>query len=286
MEKNSIIPGTLYLVATPIGNMSDISERALKVLNEVTFIAAEDTRNTGLLLSRLGISKPLISYHEYNKAEKGRYLLARLQSNESCALVTDAGTPAISDPGADIVKLCIDNNINVTGIPGPCAAINSIILSGLDTKRFVFEGFLPLQNKERKERLEEIKKEYRTVIIYEAPHKLIKTLEDFRSVMEQDRKIVLCREMTKINEEIIRTTVSGTEQLYKDVSPKGEYVIILEGCKKERIIITDPEEEVEKLISSGMKKMDAIKQVAKMMGVPKNEIYLKINKESDEKDKC
>ena len=280
-DKNQIIGGTLYLVATPIGNLSDISERALKVLSEVDFVAAEDTRNSGKLLSYFGISKPMVSYFEHNKRERGLIILERLKAGESCALVTDAGTPAISDPGEDLVVLCSENGVPVTSIPGCSAVVNALALSALPTGRFCFEGFLSTNKNERYERLNEIKNDTRTTIFYEAPHKLIKTLEDLISVFG-DRKITLCRELTKLNEEILRTTISGALRHYEEISPRGEYVLVVEGCTTpagENAFWSDMsiDDHVEYYISRGIKKMDAIKAVAKDRGVSKSEIYKIIN---------
>ena len=277
-EKNKTMPSTLYLVATPIGNLADISERALKVLSEADFVAAEDTRNTQKLLSYFGIRKPLISYHEHNKAECGEKICERLLSGESCALVTDAGTPAISDPGADLVKLCAEKNITVTSLPGACASIVALTLSALPTERFCFEGFLPVQNKERKKRLEALSNEYRTMLFHEAPHKLRTTLEDLRDAFGGERKITLCRELTKLNEEVIRTTLSGAVDIYAEREPKGEYVLVIEGADEEKLNKapeTDMsiEAQVEYYISNGMSKMDAIKATAKSRGIPKNDVY-------------
>lgn len=280
-DKNAIIGGVLYLVATPIGNLSDFSERALKVLKEVDVIAAEDTRNTGKLLAYYGISKPMISYFEHNKRERGEVIIQKLKDNQSCALVTDAGTPAISDPGEDLVRLCAENNITVTSIPGCCAVINALALSALPTGRFCFEGFLSTNKNERIERLNEIKNDRRTTIFYEAPHKLRKTLDDlFESFGE--RKIALCRELTKINEEIIRTTLSGAIEYYSQAEPRGEYVLVVEGAttiKKENEFWENMtyEQHVNHYISLGMKKMDAIKSVAKDRNLPKNVVYKEIN---------
>lgn len=274
-EKNAVVGGTLYLVATPIGNLSDISERALKVLSEVDFVAAEDTRNSGLLLSRYGISKPLISYFEHNKRERGEIIIDRIQSGESCALVTDAGTPAISDPGEDIVRLAAERGINVTSVPGCCAAITALTLSALPTGRFAFEGFISATNKgERRSRLAELSKEKRTLIIYEAPHRLRTTLDDLLFYFG-DRRISLCREITKLNEEVERTTLSGAAELYKEKTPRGEYVLIIEGATEtpENDYPEDITDHLEKYTSSGIKKMDAIKLVAKDRGISKSEAY-------------
>lgn len=279
-EKNAILGGVLYLVATPIGNLSDLSERAIKTLSEVDFIAAEDTRNSGKLLACLGISKPMVSYHEHNKREKGEGIVSRLLAGESCALVTDAGTPAISDPGEDLVRLCAERGVTVTSVPGACAAVNALALSGLATGKFVFEGFLPVPKAERRERLQLLQGETRTMILYEAPHKLRTTLDDLLDTFG-DRRIALCRELTKLNEEILRTTLSQAVQIYGEREPRGEYVLILEGGTEgpKTAFFADMtvEEHVAHYIASGMSKMDAIKAAAKDRGVPKNEIYRKIN---------
>ncbi|MBE6632521.1 MAG: 16S rRNA (cytidine(1402)-2'-O)-methyltransferase [Ruminococcaceae bacterium] len=280
-EKNKVEKGVLYLVATPIGNLSDMSERALKVLSEVDFVAAEDTRNSGKLLSVFGISKSMTSYFEHNKRQKGEEIVRRLQNGESCALITDAGTPAVSDPGEDIVRLCADAGIRVSSVPGCCAAVTALSISGLPTSKFVFEGFLSATASERREALESLKGETRTVIIYEAPHKLRRTLDDIFSILG-DRKIALCRELTKINEEVIRTTVSDAIKLYSEKEPRGEYVLIIGGADRNEIIRESfwakmsINEHIEYYINEqGMKKMDAIKTVAKDRGVPKSEIYNK-----------
>lgn len=273
-EKNAVVGGTLYLVATPIGNMSDISSRAVKVLSEVDFVAAEDTRNSGLMLSKLGISKPMISYFEHNKRERGQVIIERLKSRESCALVTDAGTPAISDPGEDIVRLCAEEGIPVTSIPGPAACITALTLSALSTRRFVFEGFLPTDNKERRERLDALSREERTVVIYEAPHKLRATLSDLLSSLG-DRKISLCRELTKLNEEVERTTLSGAVAAYSEKEPRGEYVLVIDGAqpKNDADYPDDISEHVALYTSLGEKKMDAIKRAARDRGISKSEAY-------------
>ena len=280
-DKNQIIGGVLYLVATPIGNLSDISQRALKVLSEVDMVAAEDTRNTGKLLSYFGISKPMISYFEHNKRERGEAILEKLKEGNSVALVTDAGTPAISDPGEDLVKLCAENGVTVTSIPGCCAVINALALSALSTGRFCFEGFLSTNKNERYDRLNEIKNDTRTTIFYEAPHKLTKTLVDLLSVLG-DRKISLCRELTKLNEEIMRTTLHNAIDYYKINSPRGEYVLVVEGCttvsnENQFWANMSIDAHVEYYVNDGLKKMDAIKAVAKDRGMPKNEVYKIVN---------
>ena len=277
-EKNKTEKGVLYLVATPIGNLADLSERAVKVLSEVDFIAAEDTRNSLKLLSYLGISKPMVSYFEHNKRERGQVIIDRLKGGEACALITDAGTPAISDPGEDIVALCAEQGVRVSSIPGACAGIVALTLSGLPTGRFCFEGFLSANKGERRERLLELEGERRTMIFHEAPHKLRATLEDMKNTFGCDRRISLCRELTKKNEEVLRLTLAEAVEYYEQNDPRGEYVLILEGAPKsankesffENMSI---EEHVNFYISNGMSKMDAIKSCAKDRGVHKNIIY-------------
>lgn len=279
-EKNKVEGGTLYLVATPIGNLSDLSERAVKVLSEVDFIAAEDTRNSLRLLTHLGISKPMISYFEHNKKERGTEIAARLKRGESCALITDAGTPAISDPGEDIVALCAKNGIPVYSVPGPCAAIVALTVSGLPTGRFCFEGFLSTNKTERKKHLDALGGETRTMIFHEAPHKLRATLADLAKAFGEERPISLCRELTKRNEEIMRVTLGEAIAYYETYEPRGEYVLVLGGATEqqnandwESISI---EEHVARYIADGMSKMDAIKAVARDRGVAKNVIYKQV----------
>lgn len=281
-EKNRIRGGTLYLVTTPIGNLSDLSERAKKVLAGVDFIAAEDTRNSAKLLALFGIKQPMVSYYEHNKRERGEIICARIEAGESCALVTDAGMPGISDPGEDIVKLCAERNIPVTAVPGPCAAMTALTLSGLFTAKFAFEGFLTTNKGERMKRLKTLKTDDRTLIFYEAPHKLRATLSDLFEIFG-DRRISLCRELTKLNEEIIRTTLSDAVSLYSEHEPRGEYVLVVEGANElealsdafwQEMSIT---EHVEHYISEGMSKMDAVKLCAKDRSLPKNEVYREVN---------
>lgn len=277
-EKNKVVGGTLYLVTTPIGNMSDITYRAVKVLSEVDFVAAEDTRNSARLLRFFGISKELVSYHEHNKKSAGEKILARLQSGESCALVTDAGTPAVSDPGEDLVRLCADAGIPVTAAPGVSAAVTALTLSALDTRRFVFEGFLPVSGSERTVRLAALQSETRTTILYEAPHKLRRTLADLEEALGGERRVSLCRELTKLNEEVFRTTLADAAAYYADAEPRGEYVLILAGAV-ERGVQNAPwaslsiAEHVDMYIAEGLPKPDAIKKAAKDRGVPKNVVY-------------
>ncbi len=281
-EKNAILPATLYLVATPIGNLSDLSPRALKVLSEVDFIAAEDTRNTGTLLSAFGVKNALVSYHEHNKHERGEQICARLLAGESCALVTDAGTPAVSDPGEDLVALCADRGITVTAVPGCCAGITALTLSGLPTRRFTFEGFLSVNKAERREHLDALRTEKRTMIFHEAPHKLKNTLADLCDTFGGTRRIALCRELTKLNEEILRMTLSEAVSYYEENQPRGEYVLVLEGGTSGTCAdapfwaeMAVPEH-VARYISEGMSKKDAIKAAARDRGVPKNEVYQQV----------
>lgn len=270
--------GTLYLCATPIGNLGDVSARCLEILNSVDLIAAEDTRRTLQLLNHFGISKPLTSYHEHNKREKGEYIINLLKQGKSVAQVSDAGTPAISDPGEDLVKLCIENDITVTSVPGPVAGINALILSGLSTARYAFEGFLSVNKRHRKEHLACVKNDTRTLIFYEAPHKLRTTLSDMREAFGADRKIALARELTKVHEEILRFTLDEAVKYYEETTPRGEYVIVIEGAKEpetetqwwEGLSIA---EHIEKYISDGMSSKEAIKQTASDRGLPKREVY-------------
>ena len=276
-EKNRVLSGTLYLVATPIGNLADLSERAIKVLSEVDFIAAEDTRNSMRLLTHLGISKPMVSYFEHNKRERGEQIAARLESGESCALITDAGTPAISDPGEDMVALCAARGIPVTSVPGPVASITALTLSGLPTGRFTFEGFLSVNKAERRAHLSSLANETRTMLFHEAPHKLQATLDDLARVFGENRRIAICRELTKAHEEILRLTLAEAVSYYKEQSPRGEYVLVVEGAKDAVTAnfwdAMDVPAHVQHYIDSGISKMDAIKQVARDRGVAKNEIY-------------
>lgn len=267
--------GKLYLVATPIGNLEDITFRALRILKEVDLIAAEDTRNTLKLLNHYEITKPLISYHRHNEEIKKDNLIDKLKNGESIAIVTDAGTPGISDPGEVIVKEAIENNIEVISIPGACAAINALICSGLDTKEFVFLGFLPINKKLRKIKLEEIKNENKTLILYEAPHKMKETLQDLKNILD-NRKVVLARELTKIHEEFIRGSID--EIISKSENIKGEMILIIEGCEK-----VEKESELNNLSldehynfyeRQGLDKKEIIKKIAKDRGKNKNDIYM------------
>ena len=268
--------GTLYLVATPIGNLGDFSPRAVETLEAVDFIAAEDTRVSVKLLNHFQIKKPLVSYHEHNHVSAGQAILRRLLAGESCALVTDAGTPAISDPGEDLVRLCAENGVTVLAIPGCCAAVNALAVSGLPTGRFTFEGFLTVNKKSRRERLESLKNEERTMIFHEAPHKLRTTLADLRDTFGPDRKIALCRELTKLHEETCRTTLGGAADAYRDREPKGEYVLVVAGCPPRETAAVTVEEAVEqvlRLVDQGARLKDAAREVAEHTGLSKNELY-------------
>lgn len=272
--------GKLYLCATPIGNLGDITYRCVEVLQSVDLIAAEDTRRTLGLLNHLNIEKPLTSYYEHNRREKGEFLISEMKSGKNIALVSDAGTPAISDPGEDLVALCVENGIDVVPVPGAVAGINALIASGISTKRFTFEGFLSVNKRSRNEHLKSLENEERTMIFYEAPHKLMATLRDMYTVFG-DRRITLCREITKIHEEFFRTTLKGAIAHYEESPPRGEFVLIIEGKSP-----TDKEaekaqewqnlsisEHVEMYIGRGMTEKDALKAAAKDRGVSKRDIY-------------
>ena len=271
----------LYVVGTPIGNLSDFSPRAVETLKSVDFIAAEDTRVTLKLLTHFGIQKPLVSYYEHNLREKGEYILERIESGESCAIVTDAGMPCISDPGEDLVRLCAERGIEINVVPSPTAAMSALAISGLPTSRFSFEGFLSVTKKQRQAHLDEIKNFRRTLIFYEAPHKLIYTLEDLLDNLG-DRRISLCRELTKIHEEVLRGRISDMLSYYKERTPKGEYVLVVEGAQEaeEKTITIDEAVAVAKqLIDSGIKTSEACKEAAKKTGFSKSEIYAAGNAE-------
>lgn len=265
--------GILYLCGTPIGNLSDFSPRGVEVLQKVSLIAAEDTRHSLKLLQHFGISKPMISYFEHNRKERGEQILRRLLEGEDVALITDAGMPAISDPGEDLVLLCHQNGVQVSPVPGPCAMAAAIAASGLPTGRFCFEGFLTVNKKGRREHLQSLVQEQRTMVFYEAPHKLCTTLHDMLAAFG-DRRIVLAREMTKLHEEIVLTTLAQTVEKYEQTAPKGEFVLVIEGCGQvEQSFTETPREQLEALIASGMSKKEAIRRVAEERGVPKREIY-------------
>ena len=268
--------GILYLVPTPIGNLGDISIRCRETLEQADFIAAEDTRVSLKLLNHLGIKKSLVSYYEHNKASKGNMILDRILAGETCALVSDAGSPAISDPGEDLVKQCAEAGITVCAIPGPCAVITALSISGQATGRFCFEGFLSMAKKSRREHLDSLAEEQRTMIFYEAPHKLVATLEDMAAVFGGDRPISLCRELTKLHEEVVRTTLAQAIEKYTAQPPKGEFVLVVAGApEKEKAVHTadDAAARVQELMEGGMSRKDAIKQAAKELDLPKNVVY-------------
>lgn len=272
--------GILYLVATPIGNLNDMTFRAVEVLRNVSLIAAEDTRNSIKLLNHFEIKTAMTSYHEFNKYDKADYLIGKLNSGEDVAVITDAGTPGISDPGEVLVEKCYEAGITVVPVPGACAAVNALIASGQPTRRFLFEAFLPTDKKERREILESLRNETRTIIIYEAPHRLVKTLEELQEYLG-DRELTLCKELTKKHESFIKTTLSEAVNLFVENEPRGEFVLVIKG--KSRTLIEEEKsqawsdisiaEHVEKYISSGMTKKEAIKKVAEDRNIPKREVY-------------
>lgn len=272
--------GTLYLCATPIGNLEDMTLRCIRVLKEVDLIAAEDTRNSIKLLNHFEIKTPMTSYHEYNKIEKGHRLAERLQSGEDIALITDAGTPGISDPGEELVRMCQEAGITVTALPGAVACITALTISGLATRRFAFEAFLPTDKKERQAILEELKGETRTMILYEAPHRLTRTLKALYEALG-NRRLSVCRELTKKHETVFATTIEDALDYYESQEPKGECVMVIEGKSREEIRAEekaqweemDIEAHMEYYLERGMDKKEAMKQVAKDRGVSKRDIY-------------
>ena len=268
--------GMLYLVPTPIGNLGDISIRCRETLEQADFIAAEDTRVTLKLLNHLGIKKSLVSYYEHNKTFKGDKIVQRILDGETCALVSDAGSPAISDPGEDLVKQCAQAGIPVCAIPGPCAAITALSISGQATGRFCFEGFLSTAKKSRREHLESLARERRTMIFYEAPHKLTATLEDLAACFGADRPVSLCRELTKLHEEVIRTTLGQALERYTQTPPKGEFVLVVAGAPepvKEGPSQSDAAARLAQLLEQGLSRKDAVKQTARELSLPKNTVY-------------
>ncbi|MBP1538657.1 MAG: 16S rRNA (cytidine(1402)-2'-O)-methyltransferase [Ruminococcus sp.] len=271
--------GTLYVVGTPIGNLGDMTYRAVETLEKVDFICAEDTRVSAKLLNYFEIKAPLVSYHEHNAAQVGAGICDRLAAGESAAIITDAGMPCISDPGELLVKMCAQRGIKVEVVPGPSAVISGLAISGLDTRRFQFEGFLPVAKKQRSEQLAQASKSTHTLIFYEAPHKLQGTLEDMLTFFG-DRKISLCRELTKLHEEVIRTTLSQAVQMYREVKPKGEFVLVIEGAKDSELspaeTIEQALEQVKTLMQKGMRGADACRQIAKATGFSKGELYTKL----------
>lgn len=271
--------GKLFVVGTPIGNLGDMTYRAVETLKAADFICAEDTRVTVKLLNHYEIKKPLVSYHEHSARQVSENIISRILSGESCAVVSDAGMPCISDPGEDLVRRCIENEIPIEVVPGPTAMASAVAISGLSTSRFSFEGFLSVTKKQRYAHLQSVAKDSHTLIFYEAPHKLLSTLNDMLEYFG-DRKISLCRELTKIYEEVIRTTISGAIDYYKDKTPKGEYVLVIEGYSEEaalaEITLEEAALQARELIFSGMKAVDACKETAKKTGFKKSEIYAKI----------
>ncbi len=279
--------GTLYLCATPIGNLEDMTFRAVRILQEVDLIAAEDTRNSVKLLNHFDIYTPMTSYHEYNKYDKGRRLVEKLLEGSSIALITDAGTPGISDPGEELVKMCHDAGICVTAVPGPAACITALTISGLPTRRFVFEAFLPSDKKERENVLRTLEREQRTIVVYEAPHRLIKTLKLLAERLGGERRVSVCRELTKRHETVFRASLAEAASYYDVNEPKGECVLVIEGMSREAAEQEERgkwadmsiEDHMEYYLSQGLDRKEAMKRTAKDRGVPKREIYNFLEKE-------
>lgn len=273
--------GKLYLCATPIGNLEDMPVRAVRIMREADLIAAEDTRNSIKLLNHFEIKTPMTSYHEYNKVDKAAVLVDKILAGQTVALITDAGTPGISDPGEELVRQAVAAGIEVIPVPGPAACINALIISGLPTRRFVFEAFLPSDKKERQAVLEELKRETRTMIIYEAPHRLLKTLEELESLLGGERRIAVCKELTKKHETVYRAVLSEAVLYYTENEPRGEYVLVVEGLDRQEIVRQEQEawremsveEHLALYMNQGIERKEAIKLVAKDRGVPKREIY-------------
>ncbi len=268
--------GTLYLVPTPIGNLGDISQRMAQTLEQADFIAAEDTRVSIKLLNHLGLKKPMVTYHRHNTETGGQAVIDRLLAGENCALVTDAGMPAISDPGEELVARCAQQSIPVVTIPGPCALVTALAASGQPTGRFTFEGFLAMNKKNRRAHLDALREEERTMIFYEAPHKLQATLKDLCQTFGADRPVSLCRELTKLHEEIRRTTLGQAEEYYRENPPKGEFVLVVRGAppkREEEATLEDGQALVEELMAQGTSQRDAVKQAAKTLGLSRNQLY-------------
>ncbi len=275
-EKNKSRKGILYIVATPIGNLSDISPRAAAAFESADFIAAEDTRVSAKLLNHLGIKKPMVSYYEHNLKQRTQYILQRVIDGETCALCSDAGTPAISDPGEMIVAKAHECGVKVEPIPGACAAMAALCASGQITSRFVFEGFLPTNKRQKKQRLIALKQEERTIIFYEAPHKLKTTLQDLSDMFEKERSLSICRELTKLHEEIFVTDISGAIQHYNNIAPKGEFVLVMQGARPkeaEQITLQEAVLMAKEFIKQGLSVSAASKKAAEKSGFAKNEIY-------------
>lgn len=273
--------GKLYLCATPIGNLEDITFRVLRTLKEVDIIAAEDTRHSIKLLNHFEIKTPMTSYHEYNKYDKARQLVEMMQQGKDIALITDAGTPGISDPGEELVRQCVEAGVEVTSLPGPAACITALTMSGLATRRFAFEAFLPSEKKERALVLDELKTEMRTIIIYEAPHRLAKTLKELSGVFGEDRRLTICKELTKKYEHTMQTTFREAIAFYEEKEPKGEYVLVIEGKSREAVEEESRktwehmslEEHFQSYLDQGMQEKEAMKQVAKDRGISKRDVY-------------
>ncbi len=268
--------GKLILVGTPIGNLNDMSPRAVKALEEADFIAAEDTRVTMKLLNHFGVKKPMISYFEHNKRQKGKYIVDRILSGEACVLVSDAGMPAISDPGEELVAQCLEQNVKITVVPGPSAVVSAVAISGVTTGRFTFEGFLSVNKKSRFEHLESVKNESRTMVFYEAPHKLLRTLKDFYKIFG-NRKISIVRELTKVHEEVVLTTIKDAIDKYENEPIRGEFVLVVDGKKdskqSENITLEMAVEMARRLLNEGYTVSDAAKQIAKKTSLKKSDIY-------------
>ena len=268
--------GTLYLVPTPIGNLGDLTDRARGDPAAADFTAAEDTRVSLRLLNHLGLKKPLVSYHQHNRAESGPRILRRLQAGETCALVTEAGKPAISDPGEDLVALCAEAGVPVCALAGPCAAVTALAVSGLSTGRFAFEGFLPAAGRERRERLAALAAEPRTMVFYEAPHRLLRTLEDLAAAFGEDRPAALCRELTKLHEEVLRLPLGQALARFREQPPRGEFVLVVAGAPAAaapQATLAEGAERVRQLMARGLRRKEAVRQAAEELGLPKNALY-------------
>ena len=280
-DEREVKDGVLYLVATPIGNLEDMTFRAVKVLRDADLIAAEDTRNSRKLLTHFDIKTPMTSYHEFNRFDKAEVLIDKLSSGQSVAVITDAGTPGISDPGEVLVQMCVERGIEVVPIPGAVAAVNALIASGQKTRRFAFEAFLPQEKKELRNVLDQLRTEQRTIVLYEAPHRLRKTLELLEVELGSLRSITVCKELTKKHEKFLKMSLGEAVEFYKDTEPRGEYVLVIEGKPEEELNAEKKaqwedmslEEHLQKYIDEGMSKKDAIKTVAKERGIPKQEVY-------------
>lgn len=268
--------GTLYLVPTPIGNLGDLSPRALETLEQADFIAAEDTRVTLKLLTHFGLKKPLVAYYRHNTAAGGQAILKRLLAGETCALVSDAGTPAVSDPGEELVALCVEHGVAVSALPGPCALTTALSVSGLPTGRFTFEGFLAMNKKNRREHLDSLVREERTMLFYEAPHKLTTTLADLAQTFGPDRPVALCRELTQLHEEVVRTTLGDALERYRQEPPRGEFVLVVAGAQPQPSQPSGPEDALERVSAlrrEGLSLKDAVKQASKELDFPRNQLY-------------